>query len=324
MIKYDDGVFLERECMWMDAHRKKPFCVVSHAHSDHLKNHEVGVMTGETAALGGVRNLKLNSHSVPYRTKVKFMNKDFEVSLIPSGHILGSAQVLVENDFRILYSGDFCVQKSLTADSIEYVKSDYLIMECTYGNPKYVFPKAEEVRREIRDWCLMQLRFNRTPVVYAYSLGKCQEIAKALGDSGISTSLAGKGFDFTEKYVKLGVRIENFSRFSLENYEGKVVVAPPQFGRSEEFFRIKNKAVCFASGWALDKDFCERMNLDKGFILSDHSDFFGLISYAKRVSPSKIYLVHGPREFGSYLKAEGFEVEYLEDHPLRVNKLVEG
>jgi len=136
------------------------------------------------------------------------------IELLPAGHILGSAQICIEvQGLRVIYTGDVKLSASFTAERVKIRPCDVLIIESTYGEPSYVFPKREEVAEDL-------LRFVRgcfarrvTPVILAYTIGKAQEAVKVLGDAGITCRLEKSIFDATEIYRELGVDLINYRPF---------------------------------------------------------------------------------------------------------------
>ena len=112
-----------------------------------------------------------------------------KITLIPAGHILGSAQVLVESDVgRLLYSGDSKRRESLTCCEASYLKADTLVMECTFSLPRHAFPLVEETRAKILGLCMEALAGSQTPVLLAYSFGKSQELMAILSQESTETN----------------------------------------------------------------------------------------------------------------------------------------
>ena len=109
---------------------------------------------------------------------------DFSIEIFPAGHILGSSQILLENNgSSLLYTGDFKPRSSLTAEKIIIKNADYLIMESTVGQPRYVFPSRNLIIEKLLESIHKCLRKEILPVLYVYQLGKGQEITKILTDN---------------------------------------------------------------------------------------------------------------------------------------------
>src|SRR5687767_4703410 len=136
-VLYQRGIHLPGPALWLDPHRPQPLAVVSHAHADHVQGHDDVVSSVPTAAFMRLRGV----------TKPRFKTLRFgqphrigaaKVTLYPAGHILGSAQALVEYDgIRLLYSGDFKLRPGKSTEPIEVPEADVVVMETTFGRPRY-------------------------------------------------------------------------------------------------------------------------------------------------------------------------------------------
>ncbi|NBZ97123.1 MAG: hypothetical protein EBR40_12015, partial [Proteobacteria bacterium] len=156
------------------------------------------------------------------------------ITLIPAGHILGSAQVLVETDEgRLLYTGDFKRRESLTCKEAAAAKADTLVMECTFGHPRYAFPPVDRVREQIREFCRKTLQEGVTPVLLAYSLGKSQELLAILAGSGMEVVVHRSVSVMSAVYQKHGVDLGAYSIWTGKNHQGKVLIIPPNSRSSQ-------------------------------------------------------------------------------------------
>src|SRR5687768_7869224 len=146
-VRYHRGLELPGQALWLDPWEEKPFAFVSHAHSDHIAGHREIIASANTARLmearlPGVRR----EHLLPFGETAEFPG--FLATLLPAGHIFGSAQIYVETDEgTLLYTGDFKLRPSLSAEPAEWRHAETLIMETTYGLPKYRMPPTDEVLR---------------------------------------------------------------------------------------------------------------------------------------------------------------------------------
>jgi Cft2 family RNA processing exonuclease len=134
---------------WLDAHFPAPRSFVSHAHFDHLAAHRTVLLSETTARLMRARMPgKRTEIALPFGTP--WTDGEATFTLVPAGHILGSAQALVESaQGRLLYTGDFKLRQGLSAEPCETPRADVLIMETTYGRPQYRFPPSAQVLREV-------------------------------------------------------------------------------------------------------------------------------------------------------------------------------
>src|SRR5262249_8036520 len=129
----------------------------------------------------------------------------FDITLTPAGHIFGSAMALIEaGEERLLYTGDFKLRRGLSAEPCQPLRADTLIMETTYGQPKYRFPPSAEVIQGVIRFCREALDNDETPVLLGYSLGKSQEILCGLGEAGLPLMLHGAVHRLTRIYESFG------------------------------------------------------------------------------------------------------------------------
>src|SRR5687768_5162715 len=185
MFHYDAGLFITQAQMGVDVRRRQPRCFVSHAHTDHIARHELALATRGTACLYRHR---LGPHhrvmEMSYRTPMVFGG--LQLTALPAGHCLGSAMLLADDGQRsLLYTGDFKLDASATAEAAELPHADILVMESTFGRPRYRLPPREEVVARLLEIVFTALADGMTPVVHAYPLGKSQEVTKLLTSNGV-------------------------------------------------------------------------------------------------------------------------------------------
>ncbi|MFZ5468731.1 MAG: MBL fold metallo-hydrolase [Myxococcota bacterium] len=299
------GLHLSGTALSLDATRKVPLSFVSHAHSDHIARHERVIATRPTVELMTHRLGQLPAAlPAPYR-------RPFEIGpllleLFPAGHILGSAQLRITraDGHRVVYTGDLNMESSLTAEAAEVVEGDTLILESTFGHPKFVFPPREQVFADVEAWVLKKLEEKVAPILLGYPLGKSQEIIKYLGDRGFSLRAHPNIFAVSQLYRSLGVELK-VRRFDGELGEGEVGVFPP-FGRSQAVKRLWPRATAVLTGWALEPWAASRYGADVAFPLSDHADFPSLVRYAKATGAEEVITHHGfATELAEELRREG-------------------
>lgn len=308
-IEYNKGVRIGGTNLWLDATRRKSLCFVSHAHMDHSVAHSKVVTSRKTARLYSHRCRSNEVVELEYNQPLSIDGAS--ITLFPAGHILGSSQILLERDRRWVYTGDFRMVKGETAEPIEVKPCDVLVMESTFGRRRYLFPKRDEVVDELLQFVESAHSAGRTPVLYAYSMGKSQEAIKILGDLGYSLSVHEKIYDIAKIYEELGVPLQGYERYDSETVEGRVVLMPPYARRQSITRAIKRKCTAILTGWAADPGAARRYGVDKAIPLSDHADFVELFAYVLIANPKKIYTLHGPPEFARFLRREGFDAGHL-------------
>lgn len=190
-IRFDHGgVFLPRLGLWLDPHEPKtgPERVfVSHAHADHIGLHREVILSKPTSKLMHARLAgDWTERILAFGETAEFQGLEaaFKITLVPAGHIFGSAMSLIESEgSTLLYTGDFKLRPGLSAETCEPRKADILIMETTYGRPVYQFPPTADVLQGVIRFCREALDNEETPVLLGYSLGKSQELLCGLGEA---------------------------------------------------------------------------------------------------------------------------------------------
>lgn len=309
------GIHLPQLGLWLDARKRtrgpeRGF--VSHAHADHLGAHDEAILTAATALFMHTRLPgRRREHHLEFgaRTEFQFGQETFYLTALPAGHILGSAMAFIEwRGESLFYTGDFKLRPSLAAEKPEVRRADLLIMETTFGLPRYQFPPEETVRADIVKFCRETLADGATPVLYGYSLGKSQEILRGLTDAGLPVMLQRDVRKMTKLYEKLGINFPAHEAFEPEAARGKVIIAPPNSLKTMQKFALDPMRSAAITGWAMDSSCRYRSGTDAAFPLSDHADYDGLLELVKRVQPKKVFTIHGfTREFAQTLRAQGVD-----------------
>jgi Cft2 family RNA processing exonuclease len=310
MIELNKGIRIIGTELWLDSTKARPLGFISHAHGDHIAKHQQVIATPATWSLCRHR-LGTKPRITPLEFRKPYPVDGFMIELLPSGHILGAAQILIQNGQRIVYTGDFKLKPNRTADLAEVPHCDILIMECTFGKPQYVFPPAAEVERRLIEFIESAFEDRKIPILLAYAMGKSQEVLKFLGDRGYTICLSKQAIDVVKRYESCGVTFKHYERFENENLHGKVVLIPPYLARTRMVEKIPNRRTAVLTGWAMDEEAKQRFGADEAIPMSDHADFEELNEYVDRARPSKIYTVHGGPEFARHLRARGFRAEHL-------------
>ncbi|MEY2879448.1 MAG: hypothetical protein RLZZ15_1828, partial [Verrucomicrobiota bacterium] len=233
-------------------------------------------------------------------------------SLHPAGHILGSAMVRLESAEHgaLLYTGDFKLRPSLAAEPCAPPRADTLVMETTFGLPRYAFPPDADVIAQMIAFCHGAIADGATPVLLCYSLGKSQEVLRALAPAGLPIMLHADTLRLTRLYERLGVGFPPFREFDAREAAGHIVLCPPH--ASGLLDRIPGARTAVVTGWALDAGAVYRHQCDAAFPLSDHADFPDLLRLVDLVQPKRVYTLHGfAREFAATLRARGVEAYAL-------------
>jgi DNA ligase 1 len=307
-IRYDRGVLLSRQNLWLDPWEAKDFAFVSHAHSDHIAPHRQIIVSERTARLMQARLPgKRREILLPFGQERNVCG--MQVTLFPAGHIFGSAQFFLRTeDDSLLYTGDFKLRRGQSAEAAEWTAADTLIMETTYGLPRYRLPPSEEVIAQIVAFCRDAIDNNEVPVLLGYSLGKAQEILCALAGAGLTPMLHGAVYQMTRIYEQYGQKFCEYVRYRANEVTGKVLICPPSANRSIMLEKIPHKRVAMISGWAVEPNAIYRYQVDAAFPLSDHADYDDLLRYVDLVKPKRVFTLHGfAGQFAGDLRARGIE-----------------
>jgi Cft2 family RNA processing exonuclease len=314
--------------LWIDSMRPRERCYVSHGHADHARAHDLVVTSTNNARVCQLRlgRRKAKAPSLfgePERTEIAYETHDFnapwrigdhELTLFSAGHVLGSAQLLIEGEGgRFVYTGDFKLEPSYTAEAPEVKRCDTLLMECTYGRPQYVFPPRAEVAADMVAWARKALEDGAVPIFFAYSLGKAQEAMAILGRGGIPLAVHGAIASMAGVYEDAGVAMPPYERYDAHAFDGsRALVWPPSGKALPAAVRGKTVRTASLTGWVVGKGTNFARGTDAGFPLSDHADFPSLLRYVELAQPSKVLLNHGWRDFTHRLRNLGIDATYLE------------
>ncbi|MGQ0535110.1 MAG: MBL fold metallo-hydrolase RNA specificity domain-containing protein [Methanobacteriota archaeon] len=280
--------------------------VVSHGHADHLyrrpgsRKPEAGtpyaLMTAPTRDLLRLRRPGEDGEVAPFATRVAVGG--FDVTLHPAGHVLGAA--MVETD-GVLYTGDFSPQDGLTVPAARPVRCETLIVESTYGAPRWDLPPKALVLDQIAAW-VRRRREQGGPIAFgAYPLGRAQELVALLNKEGIRPYVTagvaahcriygshGIPLDFAEWDATLVADSRKDSSF--------YVVENAELKRGSAFAKMIRRAggsLAYASGWCHAWSFFKQFDIDAQFPLSDHAGFSQLLEFVKRCEPERVYTIHG-------------------------------
>lgn len=281
---------------------------ISHAHSDHaVKSASKIICSPETLALSRCRKY--------VKRDVELVNKveGAEIKLLDAGHVLGSKQILVNNGHSFLYTGDLRLSPSLTAGAAQVTQCDELLIECTFGLPRYVFPPRMEVGEQIAEWAADNEKRGTISVIGGYALGKAQEIIAHLNKAGIAPLVPKVVEEVSQCYNSLGSKLDFVSLESPEGQQclrgGFTAVLPLSKVNAELGYALKtgynrNVQLAICSGWTVEY----RKPGITGFPLSDHADFVELVNFVAQTGAKKVHCVYGyASEFAAALRKKGID-----------------
>lgn len=304
--------------LWLDPHRARDFAFVSHAHSDHFAAH------GRILCSDGTRHLIESRYRAAGGTE--FVSAPFgkrfaagpgwAAEFLPAGHIPGSAMLWLRRESdgaTLLHTGDFKTRVAPGAEENQPRRADSLIMETTFGLPKYRFPPSEEVRARIVKWCREAIEEDEIPILMAYSLGKAQELLLSIHAQApeLAFQVHESVLRMNEAVAALGFNLPACERFEPKERDphGAVVILPPSAGRGLAVRKLrKSVRLAMVSGWGMDPGAKFRYQCDEVFPLSDHADYDDLLAFVDAVSPTQVHTIHGfAAEFAADLRRRGYE-----------------
>jgi putative mRNA 3-end processing factor len=301
-----------------------PRAVVTHAHGDHAR---AGSGRYHVAAAGvGLMRERLGADAVidAHAWSEPFTLGEVSVSLHPSGHILGAAQVRMAHAGRVVVvSGDYKRNPDPTCAAFEPLRCDVFVTESTFGLPVYRWPPMAQVIGELLAWWDDCARREVPAVLFCYALGKAQRLlAELAARSQRTVYVHGAMLRLVATYRDAGVRMVPTEAVRDEakgrDFAGELILAPPSAAGSPWMKRFAKASTGFASGWMQIRGNRRRRGYDRGFVVSDHADWPGLLQSVADSGASRIYVTHGEGDaFIRHLRELGHDAQPL--HVLRAH-----
>ncbi len=311
------GLYCSSGDFYIDPWRPVNRAVITHAHADHARPGSQSYLCAQDGRtlLKSRLGLDANVRSLKYG-EVKTINS-VQLSLHPAGHILGSAQVRIEKGgFIQVVSGDYKTDTDPTCSQLEPLQCHTFISECTFGLPIFRWPAPEQVMSDINAWWQSNQEQKRTSILFAYALGKAQRILASL-DPTIGPILThGAVEKINQCYRKVGITLPQTQYIGALDKkdlpEGALVIAPPSADNPMWMRRFPHRSRAFASGWMRIRGNRRRRAVDRGFVLSDHSDWDGIVQTIVAGGAQRVLVTHGyTSEMSRWLQAKGYDAEIL-------------
>jgi putative mRNA 3-end processing factor len=312
------GLYCAAGDFHIDPWRPVPRAVITHAHSDHARSGSARYFAhrdslpllywrlGEDSSIEGLG----------YGEEVAF--GPVRVSLHPAGHVLGSAQVRIEHAGQVwVVSGDYKRDPDPTCAPFEVLACDTFITEATFALPVYRWRPAAEIAAEVLDWWDQCAARGETAVLGCYALGKAQRLLAELGAlSNRRVLLHGAMLPAVEIYRSADVALPPTEAVNEQakgaDLAGQLVLAPPSALGTPWMRRFKRVSTGFASGWMQLRGNRRRRGFDRGFVLSDHADWPGLIDTVLATGARRVLATHGSTEvLVRYLRDRGVDAAAL-------------
>jgi len=276
--------------------------VVTHGHADHARpNNKAVLATPETLAIMRARYGEAAGGTLhPLRYGEPLRIGDVEVRLVPAGHVLGSAQVVLDHKgSRVVVSGDYKRRPDPTCAPFEPVRCDLFVTEATFGLPVFRHPPdLGEVRRLLDSVALSP---DRTHIVGVYALGKCQRLIRLIRAAGWDRPIHIHGAlqGLCDLYERLGVDLGPLRPATggrKEAFRGEIVLCPPSAVADRWARRFPDPVVCLASGWMRVRQRVRQRGVELPLVVSDHADWDELLATVREVGCAELWVTHGREE----------------------------
>src|SRR5579884_1476028 len=296
---HPEGIYVRPADAWIDPSQPKPRAMITHGHSDHARGGHGGVLaTPETLAIMECRYGPQPGQPIRYGEALRV--GDVEVSFVPAGHVLGSAQIVLEHaGEKVVVSGDYKRRPDPTCACFVPVPCDIFVTEATFGLPVFRHP---ETGSEI-DRLLGRLHENpeRCVLVGAYALGKAQRLMMELRCRGYEEPIYIHGAlqRLCDLYRELGVGLGDVRPATgapKDELRGRIVVAPPGALNDRWSRRLPDPITAMASGWMRIRQRARQRNVELPLIISDHADWDELTQTITELAPREVWITHGREE----------------------------
>ena len=312
-----NGLYCRAGEFYLDPWHPVERALVTHAHSDHAHYGSKHYLTHPaSAAIMRHRLAAPNIETVNYAEPVSI--NGVRVSFHPAGHILGSAQIRLEYKREIwVFAGDFKTDSDPTCDAFEPVRCDTFITESTFALPVYRWPMQAQVFADIHQWWRVNQAEGRASLLMAYSLGKAQRLLAGLDNSIGPIFVHGAIEKMNAIYRAHGIALPQYQTPTeagrQQNFKDALIVAPPGSAMTLWARRFAPFSDAFASGWMRLRGTRKRLGVDRGFVLSDHADWPGLLSAIESSQAERILVTHGyARTLANWLGENGVHAQALD------------
>jgi putative mRNA 3-end processing factor len=292
----EEGLFCPSGSFYIDPWRPVERAVITHAHSDHARpGHGRYLAVTECEQVLRVRLGDIALQVIAYGEAIDI--NGVKVSLHPAGHVLGSSQLRIEHAGEVwVVSGDYKLEADPTCAPFEAVRCHAFVTESTFALPIYRWAPPRAVFADINAWWDANAREGRASVLYGYAFGKAQRMLAGV-DAGIGPIVChGAVENLNRAYRATGVALPhtlNVTEATPNDLKRALIVAPPSAQGTPWLKRFGKYSDAFASGWMQLRGARRRRGVDRGFVLSDHADWPGLMQAVEATGAQRVIATHG-------------------------------
>jgi putative mRNA 3-end processing factor len=297
------GLCVQPSGVHIDPMRRAERALITHGHSDHARpGHGAVMATAETLAIMAARygdDFAGSTQAVAYG-EVTDIGGGVTATFLPAGHVLGSAQILLEwRGFRAIVSGDYKRQTDPTCESFALARCHLFVTEATFGLPVFRHPDPMEEIGTLLD--SVSLFPERAHLVGAYALGKAQRLMGLLRQAGYDQPIYMHGAmtRLTELYQSLGVDLGEVRQVRSEDrgkLGGAIVIAPVSALREIWSRRFPDPVNANASGWMRIRARARQCGVELPLVISDHADWNDLCRTILETEASEVWVTHGEED----------------------------
>lgn len=293
------GIYVPSADAWIDPARPVPRALITHGHSDHARGGHGSVLaTAETLAIMNTRYGPQTGEAIGYGEDLQV--GDVKLRFIPAGHVLGSAQIVLEhNGERVVVSGDYKRRADPTCLPFQPMPCDIFITEATFALPVFRHPDAAgEVERLLK---ALAAQPERCVLAGAYALGKAQRVIAELRQCGYHQPIFIHGAleRLCALYQDFGVELGELRPvmgLKPADLKGRIIVAPPSAIHDRWSQRLPEPITAMASGWMRVRQRARQNNIELPLVISDHADWDELTGTITELGPSEVWVTHGREE----------------------------
>jgi putative mRNA 3-end processing factor len=292
----NEGLFCPPGAFYIDPWRPVERAVITHAHADHARpGHARYLAVADSEQVLRTRLGDIALQVIAYGEAIDI--NGVKVSLHPAGHVLGSSQVRVEYAGEVwVVSGDYKLEADATCAAFEAVRCHTFVTESTFALPIYRWAPPRTVFADINAWWDANAREGRASVLYGYAFGKAQRMLAGV-DAGIGPIVChGAVENLNRAYRATGVVLPHtasVTEVTSNDLKRALIVAPPSAQGTPWLKRFGKYSDAFASGWMQLRGARRRRGVDRGFVLSDHADWPGLMQAIEATGAQRVIATHG-------------------------------